>query len=251
MSAYRLLSAAVVVSCSTLVGVAACGADFRVENAVFAEGKSQPQSQGVTIFQEGLVFDFLDEPAEVIVFDKAHRRFIFLDASRHVRSEISVDDVQNFINRVKQRLSGQTNPNFRWLADPSFDESFDREHAELTLKSPLITYQVQVQATDATVATQYHEFSDWYARLNFVLNPKSRPPFPRIFLNDAIDRHEGVAKEVHLVAASSLKDVPVKITSHHQLSTQLDSTDTNRVAEARKHLQSFRSVSFREYRQEK
>jgi len=251
MSAYRPLAAAVLCACSALVAAAVDAADFHVENAVFVEGKSQPQSQGVTIFQEGLVFDFLTEPSEVIVFDKGHRRFILLDAGRHVRSEISLDDVQNFINRVRQRLSGHTNPNFRWLADPSFEESFDRENAELTLKSPLITYRVQVQATDATVATQYHEFSDWYAQLNFVLNPKSRPPFPRMMLNDAIDRHQGIAKEVHLVAASSPKDVPVKITSRHQLSTQLDSTDASRVAEARKHLQSFRSVSFREYRQEK
>ena len=103
----------------------------------------------MTIFHEGLVYDFLNEPAEVIVFDKAHRRFILLDISRHVRSEISTDDVQAFVNRVKQRLSGHPNPNIKWLADPSFEESFDRANSELTLKSPSITYRAQVQATDA------------------------------------------------------------------------------------------------------
>lgn len=197
------------------------------------------------------MFDFLNEPAEVIVFDKAHRRFILLDIGRQVRSEISMEDVQNFINRVKQRMSGHPTANFKWLADPSFEESFDRENAELTLKSPLITYQARVQATTATVATQYREFSDWYAQFNFALNAKSRPPFPRMMLNDAIERRQGVAKEVHLSAALNAKDAPVKITSRHELSTQLDSTDTKRVAEAREYLRSFRSVSFREYRQER
>src|SRR5208283_3389265 len=119
------------------------------------------------------------------------------NSSRHVRSEISVDDVQNFIHRVKQRMSGHPNPSVKWLADPTFEESFDRESNELTLKSPSITYQVEVQATDAAVAAQYREFADWYAQLNFVLDPKSRPPFPRMMLNDAIERHQGIAKEVH------------------------------------------------------
>ena len=72
-----------------------------------------------------------------------------------------------------------------------------------------------------------------------------------MMLNDAIERHQGVAKEVHLSAASSPKDVPIKIASRHQLAMQLDSADMNRVAEAREYLRSFRSVSFREYRQGK
>ena len=109
---------------------AAQAADFRVDNAVSAEGQSQPQSQGVTIFHEGLVYDFLNEPAEIIVFDKAHRRFILLDVGRRVRSEITIDDVQKVVDRVKQRLAGHPNPNIRWLADPSFEESFDRENSE-------------------------------------------------------------------------------------------------------------------------
>ncbi|MGA2255927.1 MAG: hypothetical protein ABSG53_14875 [Thermoguttaceae bacterium] len=252
MLAYRVLAAAAVLfSGSTLVAEAARAADFRVENAVFSEGQSQPQSQGVTIFHEGVVFDFLNEPAEVIVFDKAHRRFILLDIGRKVRSEISIDDVQGFVNRVKQRLSGHPSSSSKWLADPSFEESFDRGNAEVTLKSPLITYQAQVQATAPEVATQYHEFSDWYAQFNFALNSQSRPPFPRMMLNDAIERCQGIAKEVHLSAASSPKDAPVKITSRHQLSTKLDSADMKRVAETREHLRSFRSISFREYRQGK
>ena len=127
MPAYRVLAAAMFLLFGTTLSEAAQAADFRVENTVFVEGQSQPQSQGVTIFHEGLVYDFLNEPAEVIIFDKAQRRFILLDVGRHVRSEISADDVQRFVERVKQRLSGHPNPNIKWLADPSFEESFDRQ----------------------------------------------------------------------------------------------------------------------------
>ncbi|MEI8372137.1 MAG: hypothetical protein WCJ35_04785 [Planctomycetota bacterium] len=252
MPTYRLLAAMLFLFFGTaLIMEAARAADFRVDNAIYVEGQSQPQSEGVTIFHEGLVYDFLNEPAEVILFDKAHRRFTLLDIGHHVRSEISIDDVQAFVNRVKQRLSGHSNPNMKWLADPSFEESFIRETSELTLKSTFMTYQAQVQSTVPAVAAQYHEFSDWYAQFNFAVNPKSRPPFPRMMLNEAIDRSKGIAKEVHLTTALSPKDVPTKITSRHQLVMQLDSADRNRVAEAREYQRSFQSVSFRDYREGK
>jgi hypothetical protein len=252
MPTYRVLAAALLLSCgTTLVTKAAPAADFRVQNAVFAQGQSQPQSQGVTIFYGGLVYDFLNEPAEVIIFDKAHRQFSLLDITRRVRSQISIDEVRAFANRAKQRLSGHPNPNVKWLADPSFEESFDRESSELTLKSPSITYQAQVQATDLAVAAQYHEFSDWYAQFNHAFNPKSWPPFPRMMLNEAIERHQGVAKEVHLTAVLSPQEAPTKVTSRHQLALRLDSSDMKRVAEAREYLRSFPSVSLGEYRRGK
>ena len=141
------------------------------------------------------------------------------------------------------------NPNIKWLVDPSFEESFDPENSELTLKSPSITYRAQVQATDPAVAAQYHEFSDWYTQFNLALNPSSRPPFPRMMLNEAIERHQGVAKEVHLTATLSPKDAPVKITSRHQLAVQLDSADMNRVAEVREYLRASAAFRSREYRQ--
>ena len=115
----------------------------------------------------------------------------------------------------------------------------------------MITYQVSVQGTDPSVTAQYHEFSDWYCGFNLALDPSSRPPFPRMMLNDAIDRHKGIAKEVHLTTTLNAKDGPIKITSRHQLAVQLDAADPNRVAEAREYLQSFRGVSFREYTQGK
>ncbi len=234
-----------------LASMAARAADFRVDNAVYAEGQSQPQSHGVTIFHEGLVYDFLDEPAEVIVFDKAQRRFTLLNISRRVRSEISVDEVKTFVDRARQRLSGHPNPNVRWLADPLFAESFDAENSELTLKSPSITYQARVQATDPGVAARYHEFSDEYAQFNHVLNPKSWPPFARMMLNDAIERHKGIAKEVHLSATLNPNDVLIKINSRHELTAQLASADRSRVAKAREYMRSFQAVSFAEYRQTK
>ena len=256
MTNFRILTAALLVFFGTMHARETVRAadfpvhrDFRVDNAVYAEGQSQPQSQGVTIFQKGVVYDFLNDPAETIIFDKTHRQFLLLDVNRRVRSQISMDDVQAFVNRAKQRLFGHSNPNVKWLADPTFDESFNAENLELTLKSPSMTYRAVVQSTDPAIARQYHEFSDCYAQFNHVINPtKSWPPFPRMMLNDAIERYKGIAQEVHLSAALNPKDPPIKVTSRHQLALQLDAADTKRIAEAREQLRTFRSVSFNDYR---
>ena len=187
----------------------------------------------------------------MIVFDKNHRRFILLDLTRHVLSEVSTEDVRAFVDRVKQRLAGHPNPAIKWMVDPSFEENFDRDSEQLSLKSSAISYQARIQATVPVVAAQYHEFSDWYAQFNMVLNPSSRPPFARMMLNDAIERNKGIAREVHLTVALSSKDPPTKITSRHQLALQLDAADMNRIAEVRDDLRSFQSVSLRDYRQGK
>jgi hypothetical protein len=248
MTTYRsLVPALVIVSGMAFSQTAVEAANFHVENAVYVEGQSEPVSRGVTIFQDGLVYDFLNEPRECIIFDKAQRRFILLNSARRVRSEISMDDIEGFVNRVKQRLAGHPNSGVRWLADPEFEESFDAATGELTLKSPAITYQAQVQGTDPAVSAQYHEFSDWYVRYNLAQDPKSRPPFPRMMLNDAIDRHQGIAKEVHLTSTRGSTGTTSKVTSRHQITMKLDSADTARTAEAREYLRRFQPVSFRDY----
>ena len=187
----------VFLSGSMLLPHAARAADFRVDNSVFVEGESQPQSKGVTIFHAGLVYDFLSDPAEVIVFDKSNQRFILLDNARRVQSDITTDDVEATVDRVKQRLAGQPNPSSRWLVAPTFETTFDKVKSELTLASESLTYRAVVQPADAAVAAQYHEFSDWYTKFNLAMNPSSRPPFPRMVLNEAIELHKGVAKEAH------------------------------------------------------
>ena len=220
MTAYRIFAVALFLVSGTAMAGGGPAANFRVENSVFVDGQPQPQSQGVTIFHDGLVYDFLNDPAEVIVFDKPHRWFTLLDVSRHLRSDISIDDVEGFANRVKQRLSGRPQANVKWLADPSFEESFHAENAELTLKSPALTYQAQVQATATAVAFEYREFSDWYA-IQLCPQPEIAAAVPAMLLNAAVERHQGIAKEVRLTTGGGPKELPVKISSRHQLALHL------------------------------
>ncbi len=206
----------------------------------------------MTIFHAGLVYDFLAEPAEIIAFDKPHGRFVLLDLGRRVQSGLSTDEVEAFIDRAKRLLAGSKNPaQIRWLVDPKFDETFDSQTSEVTLRGESMTYQAQLLATGPDVSAQYRDFSDWYAKFNHVINPESRPPFPRMILDAALERNHGIAKEVRLTSNFAKNHPPVKITSHHDLAGQLDASDKKRIAEAQDAMKTFQQVSLKEYLQKK
>ena len=191
--------------------------DFRVENKIYIEGQAKPQSQGTTIFHAGLVYDFLADPPEIMVFDRPHGRFVLLDLGRRVQSEVSTEDVKAFIDRAKKSLArSKAPPQIHWLAEPAFDTTYDSATSLLTLRSEWLTYQVVLLPTGPEAAAQYREFSDWDAQFNHVINPQSRPPFPRMMLNEALERNHGIAKEVQLTT-SFFAHTPTKITSRHEL----------------------------------
>jgi hypothetical protein len=226
-------------------------ADFRVENKVFIEGEAKPQSQGTTIFCSGMVYDFLADPAEIMVFDKPHGRFVLLDLGRRVQSEVSIEDVKAFIDRAKKNLAhSNTPPQIHWLAEPAFDTTYDAASSLLTLRSEWLTYEVVLLPTGPDVAAQYREFSDCDAQFNHVLNPRSRPPFPRMMLDAELERNHGIAKEVRLTT-KFFTPTPTKITSRHELAGQLDESDTKRIAEAREDIKSFQHVALKDYVQRK
>ena len=56
-----------------------------------------------------------------------------------------------------------------------------------------MTYQLLLRkATNRAIWQQYCDFSDWYARLNTLLNPGSKLPFARLAVNAALARHEAI-----------------------------------------------------------
>ena len=251
MLACRLFVASLLIASAIATAIApapAHAADFRVENAVYVDGDPQPHDQSVTIFNNGLVYDCLRDPAEIFVFDKPHGRFVLLDLTRHVQCEVAIDDVKKFIEQTKKMLARPKNPpQEHWLAEPAFDETFDNQASVLTLRNEWMTYQVQLLPTGPDVAAEYREFSDWYAQFNHVLNPESRPPFPRMMLNAAMDRNHGIAKEVRLTSNFAKTPTPVKVTSRHELAGQLDASDTKRVAEAHEGMKTFQKVAIGVY----
>jgi hypothetical protein len=232
---------------------AAPAEDFRVENRVYSGGNKQPTSVSCTVFHQSAVYDFLQNPAETIVFDKAAKRFVILDDTRRIRTELGNKELERFAEKMKDRAVKGQDPLMQFLADPIFEERYDSARRELTLSSDLVNYKAILTSADNAVVSQYREFSDWYARLNAILIAGSRPPFARLKLNEALARRDAIAREVTLTI-TTLKDGKsqvAEVRSEHLLSLALTPSDLKPIENARKAMTGYKPVSFEQYRQAK
>jgi len=232
-------------------GVAEEPADFRVVNEVYLGLQRKPVSRSVTIFHDGVVYDFLlSEPQEVVVFDPAAERLVLLDLQRRIRTQLSTAEVEEFSQRLKQWASQQRDPLLRFLSAPDFSEQFDEVRGELTLSSPWLTYRILLaNAPSPSVCRQYREFSDWMARLNTLLRANARLPFARLMVNQAVAQRRAVPREVTLSLARSSLPLPRRVVrSEHQFYSQVMGPDLDRVLQAQQFMDIFKPVDFREYR---
>jgi hypothetical protein len=233
-------------------------ADFRVENKTFSENQKEPTGASTTIFNEGMVYDFMQDPEETIVYDKAGAKFVVLDMRRKMKTELKTKDIAEFskklesdINqKIKKATKEEPDALLKFMVDPKFEESFDATGRKLTLSSPMMTYQVAAGPADekAEVAKQYGEFSAWLVQLNAMLSPGGRLPFPRVELCWALARRELIPREVTLITKTgdaSKKQSTARST--HQLTTALSASDLGRIKAAQQAEASFKSVSFEEY----
>ena len=118
---------------------------------------------------------FLGSPAETIIFDppsaNGKGRFILLDSGRRMATELTTREVADFGQGLKQWAAQRRDPLTTFLVEPQFQEKFDAQTAQLTLSSEWMTYTVQLTTpVQKGIVDQYRVFSDWYARLNTVLN---------------------------------------------------------------------------------
>jgi hypothetical protein len=235
-----------------LLTIAACSQqaeadDFCIESTVTI-GKQA--TKNMTIFRSGRVYDFLDNPNEITIFDPPGNRFVVLNPARRVKVEISLSEIEQSVFRQKSNAIAQNVPLLSFLANPSFEESYDESTGELVMTSEWLKYHVKtVTPKLSEAARQYAEFSDWQTKLNTVLNPDSLPPFPRLALNAAIAKSGRLPVEVertHLSPEQSRKSVTIR--ADHRLQWRVLESDAKRLDEANTFLVTFKSVSLSDYR---
>jgi len=223
---------------------------FRVENKVFVEGEKEPRIRTTTIFYDGVVYDFLEDPAEITVLDVARGRFVLLDRTRKVRTELTTRRVADFSQRLKKWAQGQSDPFLKFLADPQFDVQHDEATGESSFTSPWMTYRlITIDANSGDISRQYREYSDWYCQLNALLNPGTRPPFARMIVNAALEQRGRFPGEVHLTLRPKKGLLAKQITarSEHLLVRRLVESDLQRIAQTGRLMALYTAVDFKEY----
>jgi hypothetical protein len=224
---------------------------FRVESAVYVGNDPQPACRVTTIFSGRTVYDCTTAPAETVVFEPSQGRFVLLSEKYHRQTELATANVQAITDRLQQMAANSNDPLARFLAEPKFKEEFDRAAGELTLTSPMVTYDVILaDEPDPAVVEQYRGFYDWSARLNAILAPAGRPPFARMAVDAAIAGRHATASRVYLIVSNGKNSKAKRevIHSDHRIVRPLMSADRKRIAEIRDSMTNYKRIAFDQYR---
>jgi hypothetical protein len=244
---FRRLGAGVVVAMSLVAEAAA--EEFRIETEVFAGKQKEPFAKNLTLFTDGLVYDFsLLGPEEITVLDPARGRFVLLDLKRQIRTTLTTKELLEITAAIKTHAP-EMDGVFAFAANPQFETQFDTEKNMLTLRSAVLTYRAKALSPKfASAVSSYQQFADWYARLNAV-RPGSLPPFARIELNKALAERGLIPEEVELTVAPTNRLVgrTVVIRSQHAVNWRLSNTDRKQIETAGSHMAEFQPVGFKEY----
>ena len=226
---------------------AAHAEEFRIETRVFSGNADLPASESVTLFQEDVVYDFLEGSPQVAIFRRPQGdtpgRFVLLDRDRQIRTEITTDRISPLMKKLRDWGSKQNDPYLKFAANPAFDESFNETTGELVLESPLQSYRLTTTPIEKSSAqTQLQDFLNWTTQLNALIHG-GPPPFPRLAVNAALARHAVVPLEVQLTTSGDSQE----LRSVHLLTWRLSKQDRQRIDAAVNDMANFKQVSNKEF----
>jgi hypothetical protein len=222
--------------------------DFRVETAVFRVGAAEPVSRNLTLFANGVVYDFLlTEPAETTVFDPSRGKFALIDHQRRLVTHLGSDEVVRFVAALESRAQEGRSRLRRFAARPAFQETYHAETERLTLHSAWIVYQAQGAVPRyPEAARQYWKFADWSARLN-ATRPGALSPAARLKLNRGLSQRGRIPRQV-TVEIMPQSSQSYSRRSEHRWAWELTDRDRRRIGEAEAEIRRFRTVSFSQFR---
>jgi hypothetical protein len=248
---FQLLSIFFIALPLTLVAlsdVQAVGQEFRIETEVYVGDEAKPVSHTVTLFEKSAVYEFIDNPNQIIVYrtnaEGREAQFILLNPDTQRRTDIEVGRVEKLMEKLTRWAAEQKDPSLQFAAAPSFDEKFDDQGQHLTLSSPQWTYRVATfKAEDSEALARYHDFTNRFTELNAMLH-NSPPPGPRKALNKALEKRGVVPVEIQRVTGGD-EDNAVKAT--HLFSWRLSREDRARLDEAQAFLANFEKVDNKDF----
>ncbi len=79
--------------------------EFRIDTDVFVDEEVEPVIETLTIFSDGIVYDFLlNGVEEITLFDRKRQRLVLMDTQRRVKTELSTDSILGFVAQMQAPL---------------------------------------------------------------------------------------------------------------------------------------------------
>jgi hypothetical protein len=252
---WRMLGCICVLALAALPA-AGRGQDFRVDTELLEGTEKKPVLETLTIFTDGLVYDFvLTEPREVVILDTQRGRFSLLDEAKQIRSSMDMQDLLDFTLALETQATQAKNPLLVFAARPQFKtaektlEQNGQSLIELHLTGKPLEYVALGERPErAEAAKVYRHFADWYARLN-ATRPGNLPAGARLALNEELGRRELLPREVtRIIIPGNPLARKMEVKSKHLVNWTLSGEDRRRIERAGDWLATYRAVSYDEYR---
>jgi hypothetical protein len=250
---------------TAIVGLnaAALAQDFRIDTEVFIGAETEkkgkePVAETLTIFANGMVYDFLlTDSREITLFDPSRGRFNLLDESRQVKTSLSTQDVLEYVLAFESHAAQSKDRLFEFAARPQFQTTTEevqqggQSMVKISLTGTPLSYVALGQRPQQPeVVRPYHQFADWFARLN-AARPGNLPPGARLALNQALADQGLLPLEVTrtiITSGTFGRERKLEARTRHLVNWTLSGEDRKRIEHAGDCLVTFQEVSFDQYR---
>jgi hypothetical protein len=222
---------------------------LRVESEVFAEDGTEPVARSLTLFRNGLAWDFLERPAgsakddaadreadELVLHDPARERVVVVDPARNVKTQIDTIRLERLSVSLAAWARKADDRLVRWAGGPDFGDGIQEKDSQLELVGPRVRYEVEFTAAPSPeFAEDYRRFADTAMLLKALLHPGGIPPFPRLAINRRVSSARGIPTAVTLEVDSKTAMIggrPQVLRSVHKLHPRLLARDLQRIEDA-------------------
>ncbi|MDR1957944.1 MAG: hypothetical protein LBQ54_02690 [Planctomycetaceae bacterium] len=227
--------------------------EFRVENTVNSGGKT---TKGVTVFKEGVIYDFILPNGEITLFDRNKQEFYILDPALRLQTSVKPDDLKQQVDELQFMLERVDSPFLNFVASPAFDETgYEPESGLMVFRSLWLDYEFTTRVfDDQTIAKEYFDYLLWFSRLNFRLSPSAVSALVRAGLNPYFEKNnrfpEKVTVKLYPKGKKVLSSTTIQADSSHLISKRLTDAETSLLKQAEQYRQSFTAVPLDDYQKE-
>jgi hypothetical protein len=224
---------------------------LRVETELFCDGGDEPVARSLTLFDDGVAWDFLELPAsdgekadmqlvEIVLHDPARERVVVIDPVRRMKTEIPLIRLERMSVSLAKWARSSDDRLVRWAGGPDFTGNFEEDEETLALSGPRVRYSVRLATAESPEAAgTYRQFADTAILLKALLHPGGIPPFPRLALNRRLEAAAAIPAEVTLEIDPRLAMVAggaARLRSVHKSHPRLLAADRRLIADAQAHV---------------
>jgi hypothetical protein len=222
---------------------------LRVESELYAAGGDQPVARSLTLFHDGVAWDFLEmvdadtkaaEIGEIVLHDPARERVVVIDPVRHVKTQVDMIRLERLSVSLAKWARANDDRLVRWAGGPDFTASFTEEDERIELVGPRVRYAVAYEeAPCPAAAASYRRFADTAILLKALMQPGGIPPFPRLAVNRRLEDAGAIPSEVTLEIEPRLIGIagrPERLRCVHHVHPRLLGGDVARIEDAQAHV---------------